>query len=73
VQVVSASDETDLTVPDNEPTKVLIRQILGAVSQFEKSMLVQKLRIARIHKKQATGHCEGRRAYGVSDTERGTI
>lgn len=34
-----------------------MRQILGAVSQFEKAALVAKLRGARDRKREATGRC----------------
>jgi DNA invertase Pin-like site-specific DNA recombinase len=37
-----------------------VRQILGAVSQFEKAQLVRKLRAARERKRAETGRCEGR-------------
>lgn len=46
---------------DPSPTAVMVRQILGAVSEFEKAGLVAKLRAARDRKRQATGRCEGRR------------
>ena len=47
---------------DDGPTAVLIRQVLGAVSQFEKAMLVSKLRGAR-ERKRATGvKVEGRKS-----------
>ena len=46
---------------DETPTAVMVRQILGAVSEFEKSSLVQKLRKARERKKAETGRCEGRK------------
>jgi DNA invertase Pin-like site-specific DNA recombinase len=45
------------------PTAVLIRQVLGAVSQFEKASLVAKLRAARERKKAAGGRGSGRFAY----------
>jgi hypothetical protein len=41
----------------------MIRQILGSVSQFEKAMLVAKLRGARERKKAITGKCGGRMSY----------
>ncbi len=43
------------------PTAVMVRQILGAVAQFEKASLVEKLRRARERKRAATGRCEGRK------------
>ena len=44
-----AADSPDAFL-DDTPTAVMIRQILGAVSQFEKAMLVSKLRGARDRK-----------------------
>jgi len=46
---------------EETPTAVMVRQILGAVSQFEKASLVEKLRKARERKRAETGRCEGRR------------
>jgi DNA invertase Pin-like site-specific DNA recombinase len=55
------------TAPDffaeDTPTAVLVRQVLGAIAQFEKTSLVAKLRAARDRKKQATGKCGGRKTY----------
>ena len=63
VQVVEVEGGSDLTVLDNEPTKVLIRQILSAVAQFEKSCLVAKLRSARERIRRKQGKCEGRKIF----------
>ncbi len=49
---------------DDTPTAVLIRQVLGAVAQFDKAMTVAKLRGARSRKKAAAGKCEGRKSHG---------
>jgi DNA invertase Pin-like site-specific DNA recombinase len=57
-----AADSPDAFL-DDTPTAVLIRQVLGAVSQFEKAALVAKLRGARQRKKATTGKCEGRKSY----------
>ena len=47
---------------DETPTAVMVRQILGAVAQFEKAGLVQKLRHARDSKSAALGRrVEGRK------------
>ena len=46
---------------DETPTAVLVRQVLGAISQFEKATLVAKLKAARDRKRVATGRCEGRK------------
>jgi DNA invertase Pin-like site-specific DNA recombinase len=64
VSVISADSGVDLTTGDDDPTRTLIRQVLGAVSQFEKSVIVLKLRAARERTKRKTGRCEGRKPYG---------
>jgi DNA invertase Pin-like site-specific DNA recombinase len=57
-----AADSPDSFV-DDTPTATLIRQVLGAVAQFDKAMTVAKLRGARERKKRATGQkVEGRKA-----------
>lgn len=48
---------------DDGPTSKLIRQILGAVSEFDKAMIVAKLKGARDRARRARGKCEGRKAY----------
>ena len=47
---------------DETPTAVMVRQIIGSISQFEKSQLVAKLKVARDRKRKATGRCEGRKS-----------
>lgn len=44
---------------DDGPTSRLIRQILGAVSEFDKAMTVAKLKGARERKRKVNGWCEG--------------
>lgn len=46
---------------DETPTAFMVRQILGAVAQFEKASLVHKLRKARKRKRAKEGRCEGRK------------
>jgi DNA invertase Pin-like site-specific DNA recombinase len=48
----------------NDPTRVLMRQLMGAVAQYDKSQIVAKLRGARMRKRAAEGRCEGRKPYG---------
>jgi DNA invertase Pin-like site-specific DNA recombinase len=57
-----AADAPDSFLSDT-PTAALIRQILGAVAQFDKTTLVNKLRGARERKRRATGRCEGRKDW----------
>jgi DNA invertase Pin-like site-specific DNA recombinase len=53
-----AADDPDAFTQDT-PTANLIRQILGAVSEFQKAELVAKLAGARARKRALTGRCEG--------------
>lgn len=70
VRVIAASGGIDLTEgDDSNPTAKLIRQILAAVSEFERCCIVLKLRGARQRKKEATGKCEGRLEYGKKPGE----
>ena len=48
---------------DDGPTPKLIRQILGAVSEFDKAMTVAKLKGARDRVRRQRGKCEGRKSY----------
>ena len=49
---------------DDTPTSKLIRQILGAVSEFDKAMIVAKLKGARERKRTLTGQkVEGRKSH----------
>jgi DNA invertase Pin-like site-specific DNA recombinase len=60
VTLLSATEE-DL---DSDPTRVLFRQIMGAIAQYDRSMVVLKLRAARRRMKTTTGRCEGRKPFG---------
>jgi DNA invertase Pin-like site-specific DNA recombinase len=60
IELIPADAPTYFTDPS--PTAEMVRQILGAVSQFEKAGLVAKLKGARDRKRAATGRCEGRKA-----------
>jgi hypothetical protein len=62
-----ASGATGVRVcPDRRPS---FRQVLGAVAQFEKAVIVSKLKAARVRKRRATGRCEGRKPYGTRPGE----
>src|ERR1035441_6867223 len=54
--------EPDLMATD--PTRILMRQLMGAVAQYDKCQIVLKLRGARQRMKATTGRCEGRKPYG---------
>src|SRR5271154_544794 len=48
---------------EDTPTAVLVRQVLGAVSEFEKATLVAKLAAARKRKRDAGVKVEGRKSH----------
>ena len=48
---------------DDTPTAKLVRQVLGAIAEFDKAMTVAKLRGARDRKRKALGKCEGRKSH----------
>jgi DNA invertase Pin-like site-specific DNA recombinase len=60
-RLVSALEGADLL--ENDPSRKLIRQVFGAIAEYDKAMTVAKLRAARERKKAATGRCEGRKAF----------
>jgi DNA invertase Pin-like site-specific DNA recombinase len=61
------------TAPDffteDTPTAVLVRQVLGAIAQFEKASLVAKLKAARDRKIAKGIKCGGRKTYMERDPE----
>lgn len=69
VKVVSADGGVDLTLGNDDPTGKLVRQILAAVSEWEKCLIVQKLRASRLRIRRDGGRCEGRQAYGATPEE----
>jgi site-specific DNA recombinase len=73
VRVIAADSDTDLTVEDCDPTRTLMRQMLGAISQWEKTVIVQKLRSARMRIRKTDGRCEGRKPYGFKESEQSVI
>jgi DNA invertase Pin-like site-specific DNA recombinase len=48
---------------DDTPTAKLVRQVLGANSDFDKAMTVAKLRGARERKRREAGKCDGRKSH----------
>ncbi len=65
-----------VTEPDlcqDDPTRKLMRQIFGAIAEYEKSMIVIKLGGARQRKKARTGRCEGRKPYGYYPGEKRVV
>jgi DNA invertase Pin-like site-specific DNA recombinase len=73
VKVIAADSGTELTAADDDPTRTLIRQVLGAVAQFEKAVIVSKLKAARVRKRRTEGRCEGREPFGTKPGEAETV
>lgn len=70
---VFSADRGELVDQANDgadPSVVLIRQILGAVAQWEKSVIVMKLKAAKDRMRRETGRCEGPKPYGQNPAER---
>lgn len=65
--------EPDLLQDD--PSRKLMRQFFGAIAEYEKTMIVLKLRGARerARAKSRTGRCEGAKPYGVLDGESAVV
>src|SRR5215469_5471782 len=59
--------EPDLLQDD--PSRKLMRQIFGAIAEYEKTMIVLKLRGARARTKKKQGRCEGRKPFGYYEGE----
>lgn len=69
---IVTADGVDLTSSD-DPTRRLIRQVLGAVAEFEKNVLVLKLRAARERKRAKGDRVEGAKPYGHLPAEKAVI
>jgi DNA invertase Pin-like site-specific DNA recombinase len=69
--LVSAMEGPDLCGDD--PTRKLFRQMMGAVAEYDKTMLVYKLKAARERARAKTGKCEGRKGYRDSEEGRAII
>ena len=66
---ILTSDGIDLTSSDDDPTRRLIRQVLGAIAEFEKNITVLKLRAARERKRSRGERVEGVKPYGFFPAE----
>jgi DNA invertase Pin-like site-specific DNA recombinase len=65
--VLVSAMEPDLCSTD--PSRILVRQVFGAIAQYEKAMLVLKLRGARDRQRARGIKCDGRKAFGEKDGE----
>lgn len=60
----SAAEASYLTDDPDDPARRLIRQVLGAVSEYERSMIALRLRAGRRRKAEQGGFAFGSPAYG---------
>jgi DNA invertase Pin-like site-specific DNA recombinase len=74
IKVFAADSGEELVLAGADPTRKLIRQILGALAEWEKSHLVLKLQAGRRRKARETGQpCGGPKPYGQTVAERAVI
>lgn len=66
---VSVLSATDGDLLEDDPTRKLVRQVLAAIAEYDKTMLVLKLKAARDRKKATAGKCEGRKSYHETKPE----
>jgi DNA invertase Pin-like site-specific DNA recombinase len=72
-KVIAADSGTDLSADSDDPTRRLIRQVLGAVAEFDRRVTVMKLRVARDRKRARGERCEGRKPFGSVPDEAETL
>ena len=70
IELISVA-EPDLCSDD--PSRKLVRQIFGAIAEYEKAMIVLKLRGARQRITARKGRCEGSKPFGYAKGHRATI
>ena len=61
---VRSASEPDLDTDTDDPTKVLIRQIVGAVSQYERAVIRGRMMAGKAAKAATGGFLGGRAPYG---------
>ena len=70
---VLTADGADLSTTADDPTRTLIRQVLAAVAQFDKTVTVMKLRAARERLRRRGERVEGRKPYGFHPAEQNVL
>lgn len=71
VEIVSTAEPE---VSSDDPNRKFIRQVLGAFAEYEKDLIVYRLRAARLRKKAKTGKSvEGRKPFGARPGEERTL
>jgi DNA invertase Pin-like site-specific DNA recombinase len=72
-KVIATDSGTDLSADSDDPTRRLIRQVLGAVAEFDRRVTVMKLRAARERRRARGERCEGRKPFGTLPGEAETL
>lgn len=74
IKVFAADCGEELVNAEGDPTRKLIRQVLGALAEWNKSEIVKKLQAGRRRTKEQTGRpCGGPVGYGHSPEEREVV
>ena len=72
VRVIESCSGLELT-DASDPSRIMIRQMLGAVAEFNKRELVGKLAKARRRIRDSGKRCEGRKPFGARAGEAATL
>src|SRR5437762_2753389 len=72
VYSTSSAESDFLTDDPDDPSRRLIRQVLGAVSEYERGMIALRLRSGRRRKAEQGGFAYGAPSYGYR-SERGVV
>lgn len=59
----------DMASDEGDPTRKLIRQIMGALAEWDRSITVRKLRMSRERVRAAGKQCEGQPVFGARPGE----
>jgi len=68
-----SADPAEFDLMATDPSRVLVRQIFGAIAQYDKGMLVAKLRAARRRRKAAGERMEGQKPFGSRPGEQAVL
>jgi DNA invertase Pin-like site-specific DNA recombinase len=68
-----SADPAEFDLMAEDPSRVLVRQLFGAIAQYDKAMLVVKLRVARKRLKLTGVRVEGQKPYGSREGESVTV
>lgn len=73
VHTATASEAHYLADDPDDPSRTLIRHVLGAVSQYERSMIALRLRVGRRRKADSGGYAYGSPPFGHRSVERSLV